>query len=129
MSMTPTALLLLFAGFQAKHFAADYLLQSAGMVRWKGTYGNPVGASHSVVHGALTLVVLLALAPLSPALAIAVALGEIVVHYHTDWTKEWAVKRLGYTMRQKGYWALFGLDQFLHQMTYVAILLLVIALA
>ena len=119
--MTPTGVLALLLAFQAKHLAADFLLQSGAMVRSKGIYGHPVGAAHSAVHAGLTLIVLLFLGPFSAAVATGVAAVEFVVHYHTDWAKDRLSARAGYTPKQRGYWVLVGLDQFFHHMTYVVI--------
>ncbi|MEM1429144.1 MAG: DUF3307 domain-containing protein [Pseudomonadota bacterium] len=127
--MTPQALLLLLLALQAKHFAGDYLLQSARMVRCKGIYGNLVGISHSAIHAALTLGVLLVVAPVSMALASGIAVVEFAVHYHTDWAKEQLTGRAGYTVEDRGYWVTLGLDQFVHQATYVVIVYAVVSAA
>lgn len=123
---SPMMLLVLVFLFEVKHLLADFYLQSSGMVRLKGTYGNPVGASHSLVHAAITPVILALLTPLGPGLIAALAVFEFVVHYHTDWFKDRLTKRGGYTPAQKTYWILVGLDQFVHRLTYLVILLVVL---
>jgi hypothetical protein len=46
--------------------------------------------------------------------------AEFVLHYHIDWAKEQVIRP--YVESQgPAFWAIFGFDQFLHQLTYVAI--------
>lgn len=122
MTLTAGTVVFLIFLFQVKHLLADFMLQSGEMVRRKGTYGDPIGALHSVVHAGFSLAILLATGIFAPLIAVAIALAEFVVHYHTDWAKDQLQQRAGYTPKQKGYWVLVGLDQFFHQSTYVAIL-------
>ena len=125
--MTPVTVVMLMLAFQVKHLLADFVLQTGAMVQRKGVYGDPVGAAHSLVHAGFTLAVLLLVGPLGALAALGLALAEFAVHYHTDWAKDQLQKRAGYTPQQKGYWVLVGLDQFFHQLTYVAILLVLVA--
>jgi len=119
--MTLNDLLLAVALFQAKHFVADFLLQPSYVWRNKGTYGHPGGLIHAAVHGILSLPALWVLG-FGPLLLLAVAAGEAVVHYHVDWGKERLNRSLGLKSDRAAYWYLFGLDQAMHQFTYVAIL-------
>ena len=50
-----------------------------------------------------------------------VIVAEFIVHYHIDWGKEQLMKRAGWHAENAGYWTALGLDQLLHQLTYVAI--------
>lgn len=106
---------------QAKHVAADYLLQSSYMVLNKGTYGHRAGLLHAGLHAILTLGVL-ALAGVSAGLLALIALSEGVLHYHIDWGKEAVTRRFRLGPDKIGFWYLHGLDQALHQATYVAII-------
>jgi hypothetical protein len=128
MSM-PVMLLLLVLLFEVKHLLADFYLQSAAMVRLKGTYGNPVGASHSLVHAAMTPLILAVVTPLGGGVIAVLAVAEFLIHYHTDWLKDRLTKRGGYTPAQKTYWTLVGLDQFVHRLTYLLILVIIVATA
>jgi len=114
--MTET-ILLLFLGFSAKHFLCDYVLQFNNMIREKGTYGARGGLYHAGLHGWFTFVVLL---PFFPGMAILAGIVDAVVHYHIDWTKMQLGKNLTTSDRQ--YWIYFGLDQFAHYLTYIAII-------
>lgn len=121
--MTPaTTLLLVLVLLQIKHLLADYVWQSETMVRKKGIYGDPVGATHSLLHAALTGLILLAVTPLTLPVVAGIVLFEFVVHYHTDWCKDFLTFRSETTPREKRYWILVGLDQFMHQITYIVVL-------
>lgn len=112
-------LLGLIAGLQIKHLLADFLMQTQFMLAGKGRYGHPGGLAHAGVHGGMSLV-LLALAKV-PLLAVAgLVLAEIVVHYHLDWAKERWNRRHGLGPTQPAFWRAFGVDQTLHQLTYLA---------
>jgi hypothetical protein len=59
--------------------------------------------------------------PSLPTIA-AIVIAEFVVHYHIDWLKQTVDGRMNWTPEQAQYWHIFGADQLLHQLTYVAIL-------
>lgn len=123
--MSADALLLLLVLFQIKHLLADYVFQSAWMVRTKGIYGHRGGIAHAGVHGLLTLPVLLA-APVALPWIAAIALAETVLHYHIDWAKVALGRRLRLTPERQGFWLAMGVDQFAHQITYSGILGLIL---
>lgn len=124
--MTNADLLLILAGLQGKHFAADFLLQTERMRQEKGHYGRAGGIWHALVHVGGSALILLPGFGLG-ALIAAVLIGEGLVHYHIDWAKEQAVSRQRLGMQSKVFWRLFGLDQLAHQFTYLAMLFLVLA--
>ncbi|MCH8239937.1 MAG: DUF3307 domain-containing protein [Proteobacteria bacterium] len=123
-----TAVLLAFVMLAVKHTIADYFLQTPYQFLNKGSYGHPGGILHASIHGLLTLPVFLILAPSSPALASAIIVGEFVVHYHLDWSKEQLIERYDLTQKNPWFWHLFGLDQLAHIVTYVAIIAILIML-
>jgi hypothetical protein len=114
--------------FQAKHFLADFVLQTRYQWSNKGTYGHPGGFLHAGIHAAGSLPAILVLTS-APGLIAAIAAAEFVVHYHVDWTKEQINKRRELTHGQAMFWMVFGADQFLHQMTYVVILAVLVRAA
>lgn len=128
MSAEAQSLLLLLLGLQVKHLLGDFVLQRGWMLEGKGRYGAPGGLAHAGLHGALTLPVLALLAGLGWALALALALGEAVLHYHIDWGKDRWMRRTEMTVDHTGFWMAMGVDQFLHQLTYVAIILIALLL-
>jgi len=109
-----------------KHLVCDFFLQTAYQYRNKGIYGHPGGILHAGIHALGTVSVFLWIAP-SMALAAAIMVGEFIVHYHIDWTKEQIVKRMHLTFDDWRYWWALGIDQFLHGATYVAIVALLMA--
>lgn len=126
--MSMTALFLILAALQVKHLLADYVFQSAWMVRNKGRYAHPGGLAHSGLHSALTVLVLL-FTPLGLGAVLLIALGEFVIHYHMDWAKDAVLKRSTATPKDWAYWVITGLDQFVHQLTLLGIALAAVLLA
>ncbi len=127
MTVTLPVFLIALAVFQIKHLVADFLLQTPYMFRNKGTYGHPGGLAHAGLHGVLSLPALWVLGA-GPAAALMLVLAEMVAHYHIDWAKEQLGRRLGTTPEQARFWHLLGADQFLHQMTYLALLMAAVTL-
>jgi hypothetical protein len=109
-----------------KHFIGDYLLQSERQIRAKGIYGARPGLEHAGLHAVLTAPCLLAVGVPPIAVAVAVAL-EGLVHYHTDWLKARTERRRSLTTAGKPYWVLYGADQLVHQLTYVAMVWVLVA--
>ena len=106
-----------------KHFIIDFPLQ--GEYQWsnKGTYGHPGGVLHSGLHALGTFASLYWYAPNQ---ALLFAIGDMFIHYHVDWAKmnlnelfEWKPDT------HKEFWILLGFDQYLHALTYLAVLGLV----
>jgi hypothetical protein len=104
----------------AKHLIFDFLLQTAYQYQNKGIYGHPGGLLHAGLHVFGTAFLFLYIAP-SAALAAQILVGEFIIHYHIDWTKEQVVHHLDLTSDRPGFWWVLGIDQFLHGATYVAI--------
>src|SRR5262245_25093907 len=109
-----------------KHAVADFYFQTPYQYLNKGTYGHPGGFVHAGIHVALTPVVYLVLFP-GAVVAIAIAFGEFVVHYHVDWLKEQITRRNALTIGDPGFWHALGADQLVHGLTYVAIVGLLVA--
>ena len=53
--------------------------------------------------------------------ATGLAAAEALVHYHLDHGKERLVRAMGWSPRQTQFWWTLGLDQALHQASYLAI--------
>ena len=104
-----------------KHFFADYVLQTPYQFRNKGRYGHVGGLIHAGLHGLLTIPVFMILPAQSTEEAAIIIGAEIFVHYHTDYSKEQLVRGAGLTHIEAEYWWLFGADQLVHHLTYLAI--------
>jgi hypothetical protein len=121
-------ILLLFLLLQVKHFYADFVIQTYMQTVKKGVYFDPVGMSHSLDHCWSTLLALLifnSFFPIDPILILLVSLVESTIHYHIDWTK---VKFGSKDMTKPAFWSEFGLDQLAHQLTYIAMVYVLILL-
>lgn len=102
-----------------KHFIVDFPLQNKFQWANKGTYLHPGGILHAALHGIGTFACLYWFAPL---VAIQLAIVDAVVHYHIDWAKMNLNKKLGWgPTTDEQFWWLLGFDQWLHAITYIAI--------
>jgi hypothetical protein len=112
-------------GLLLKHFIIDFLLQTPFMYLNKGTYGHRGGLVHSWLHWVGTSLVLV-LCGIPLGLSWALGALDFFAHYHIDWGKVKLTKyfELSPTNSEK-YWWLLGLDQLLHQLTYLLIVRLV----
>lgn len=118
--MELTLIFLLFL----KHFIVDFPLQTKYQWSNKGTYLHPGGLLHSGLHGLGTYFVFLAYAPFA---SIFLALIDFVVHYHIDWAKMNLNSKMGWGPHtSEKFWWLLGLDQFLHALTYIGLVWLVV---
>jgi hypothetical protein len=97
---------------------ADFFLQNAYIIRNRRFYGHPGGLLHVAIHLAGSLIALVVMGtPLG--LLFALLAVEALVHYHLDWFKDNFVARRNLTARDAVYWYATGVDQFLHQLTYL----------
>ena len=112
---------------QIKHYYADFVIQTYAQTVRKGIYRDPVGVSHTLDHiiGSLVVLFLASLfIPMSLPLMVILCFVEGVIHYHIDWTKV----HFGCKDNTKPlFWNQFGLDQLAHQITYIAMIPLLIA--
>jgi hypothetical protein len=116
-----TTLLLLMLALFTKHLIIDFVLQTPYQWMNKGTYGHPGGLLHAGLHGVWTMAILSFVVVLP--FAAVLGLVDAVVHYHIDWAKMNLNKRMGWTAdKNPEFWWLLGLDQYLHTLTYLGIL-------
>lgn len=119
MSGTVATALLLFCLLQIKHMFADYFMQTPRMLSGRGEYLHLGRAQHAAIHavGSVIAFVLIG-APLGFILAIAVL--EWAVHFNIDWGKARYCDGKGLGPADAAFWRAAGLDQALHQFTYIA---------
>lgn len=103
-----------------KHLIFDFFLQTEYQYKNKGIYGHPGGILHAGLHAFGTSFLFLYVYP-GAALAAQILVGEFIVHYHIDWTKEQIIKRMNLTTGDAAFWWALGVDQFLHGATYIVI--------
>ena len=119
-----TFVLFVLVGLQAKHFVADYLLQSRWMIAGKASFAKPGGYAHVAVHVLGSLLVLM-LAGVPAAMITGLIIAEAIAHYVIDYVKaRWSLAHPSDPER-KSYWVAHGADQFIHQLTYALMLFLV----
>lgn len=115
--------------FVLKHFVVDFLLQTKFQWSNKGDYLHFGGVLHSLLHGIATaaIVYYMTYKVFTFAFDLAIVLGFIdyVVHYHVDWAKININKKFNFHPQTPEFWVLLGLDQFLHYLTYILIIVLV----
>ncbi len=119
-AQAPQLILAALGYLLAKHMLADFFLQTPYQYRNKGRYGHPGGLVHVTIHLVLTTPVFLILPPVSLAFAGMLLAGEGAIHYHMDWAKERMGHARGWTPEESAYWRVFGVDQLVHGLTYIA---------
>ena len=116
---------ILFIGLEVKHYVADYFLQPAWMLGGKGDFRHPGGYAHAAVHVVLSGVVLLVAGTPVATLALLLA-AEYVVHYALDFSKIHYSRGVHVDTNPRRFWALHGVDQLTHQLTYAAMIFVVL---
>jgi hypothetical protein len=113
----PTLVLLLL--LQAKHVLADFILTSDFIIQNRWIYGHPGGLLHVALHvaGSFLAFLIAGLPGLGALLFLLIA--EALIHYHIDWTKDNLTRRYALTPKDAKFWWAMGIDQFLHQATYL----------
>lgn len=125
--IAPETILAAVGVLVAKHLVADFLLQTSYQAANKGTYGHIAGLTHAFNHVLLTPVVFLVLPPASLGLGGGILAAEYAWHYHQDWTKDKINNSLGLGPSDTGFWWGIGIDQFLHYMSYLVIIYVLIS--
>lgn len=129
--MSTNVLLCLMSLLIFKHFVVDFPMQTERMVNEKGTYGAWGGIEHSGLHGWATMIIVTTFLITAARWEISIAgivgtvigLADAVAHYHIDWAKMNLSR--DFTIKDKMYWTLLGLDQMLHYLTYVLLISIV----
>ncbi len=124
--MTVLTLITLYAAFRVKHFVCDFLLQTDWMAMNKGRPGREgykALVSHTVLHGAGTLLITLAFAPGLWWLG----LVDFAVHSVVDRTKGLLTYNKGWKYTDRWFWWSFGLDQEAHNFTHLAYVIAIAA--
>ena len=112
--------LAIMAVLLVKHMVFDFVLQSRYQLANKHIYGHPGGLLHAGLHLLGTLVAI-AMARPSPTVAILILAAEFLVHYHVDWAKERLLLWGRWAGDDARRWAVFGADQLIHGLSYLAI--------
>lgn len=118
-------LLILFL-LQTKHLLIDWIWQPPYEWQNKGTYGHFGGIRHALKNaigtGLCIWVPLFAWLP--PTAALWLTFLDFVIHYHIDWAKMNLNRKLAWgPTTHAQFWWLTGFDQYLHQVTYIGLVL------
>ena len=116
----------LLVGLELKHYIADYFMQPGWILAGKGDFRKPGGYAHAGIHALLTGVVLL-IAGIPLDIVVPVVLAEFVVHYVLDYSKILYSRGVHVDTQPGRFWALHGIDQIAHQLTYAAIIFAVMS--
>lgn len=115
-----TELLICLVLLQAKHLVCDWVLQPKWMWANKGTYGHFGGICHALFNGLGTALIISSFY----GNFLIVLLIDSLLHYHIDFAKMNILKSLELKPeKDPAFWWLTGADQYLHQCTYLIILL------
>ncbi|WP_371814399.1 DUF3307 domain-containing protein [Ruegeria sp. HKCCA4812] len=102
-----------------KHMFADYYLQTPKMLSGRGEYLHLGRAQHAAVHVVGSVVVFLVFgAPLSFILIVGAL--EWFIHFNIDFIKASYSDKKRLEPTQPAFWRAAGLDQLMHNLTYVA---------
>lgn len=108
---------------QVKHVIADYLLQSPFILDNRHRYGHPGGLLHVGYHVAGTVLILVGIGT-SWGVILLLGVLEALFHYHLDWAKDNFTRSRGLGTGDSLFWWAIGIDQFLHQLSYIALIAL-----
>lgn len=114
-------LLVLMCLFQLKHMLADYFLQTRTMLDGRDRYAHLGRFQHAGVHAIGSFIAFFLVGASLPFIVV-IVLMEWVVHFHIDWWKGRHTSGQKLTPKDAAYWRASGVDQALHQLTYVAML-------
>ncbi len=119
LTATLGAVLLMICLLQVKHMFADFYFQTAKMLSGRGEYMHLGRAQHAAVHAAGSAIVFL-LFGTAIAFILVIAVLEWFVHFNIDFAKARYSDKRQLQPNQAAFWRAAGLDQFMHNLTYVA---------
>lgn len=109
----------LFCLLQIKHMFADYFLQTQRMLSGRGEYWHLGRAQHAGVH-AIGSVLSFALVGAPVVFILVIVALEWAIHFHIDFWKARLCDQKSLDPSKAAFWRAAGVDQALHQLTYLA---------
>jgi Protein of unknown function (DUF3307). len=112
---------LLLALLFIKHFACDYPFQTPWMLQKSAKKGwfAPL-TCHALVHGWATYMIIIFMSVAGdPAFALLMGLLDFSAHWAIDY---WKAQKTSAEFGSRKFWTYLGLDQLLHNLTYLAII-------
>ncbi|MEM1076158.1 MAG: DUF3307 domain-containing protein [Pseudomonadota bacterium] len=116
------ALLILLSLLQVKHMFADFFWQNEFMLGDRDKYIHPGRMVHAGIHAVASFIAFVIMGA-SFAFVLVLVLAEWVVHYHIDFWKGRYTAKNDLTPADASFWRATGVDQALHQFTYIAMIL------
>jgi len=116
-----STILLLFCLLQIKHMFADFFMQTPKMLSGRGQYWHMGRAQHAGVHAVMSIPVF-AIVGAGPLFIVMLVAAEWVVHFNIDWCKGRICQAQNLDPFKPAFWRITGVDQALHQLTYVAMI-------
>ncbi len=120
MANPATTILMIVTLFAIKHFLADYLLQTDYIATYKGTRWDAM-AMHLIHHAIFTAVIVISIPFIPLVHALLIVVTEVAIHGIVDTVKASPRFLNQYTPKKKIFWTILGIDQLLHQITYIGI--------
>lgn len=118
MNETLGTVLILFCLLQIKHMFADYFLQTPKMLAGRGEYWHMGRAQHAGVHVIGSAIAFVLVGVDIPVL-VGLLIAEWAIHFNIDYWKASHSDSKGLEPSQAAFWRAAGIDQCLHQLTYV----------
>jgi len=121
--LTPAlqTILILLTLLQLKHMFADFFMQTPKMLGARHVYAHIGRVQHAGLHAVFSAGIFAALgAPIG--FTVVLCLVEFIVHFHIDWVKGKHSESVQDVPEDAAYWRAFGVDQLMHQLTYVAMI-------
>ena len=117
--------LFLLIGLVAKHFVADYAMQSAWIIKGKRNFLKLGGYLHAGIHAVGTILVFVVFA-IPTKLLWGLVVTEFFIHYLIDFMKENIGAGISSDAKPRMFWAINGFDQLLHHLTYIVLVFVVV---
>lgn len=122
---TAIIFVLFLVALQVKHLFVDFYIQPPYMFMNKGDLSHAGGYAHAGLHGLGTFLVF---SIFGIKVAIVVAILDFICHYAIDYWKVNVTRKNGWTPDTPRFWHMLGVDQFLHQLTYIFLILIAFTL-
>jgi hypothetical protein len=121
--MSTSSIIELLMLLQLKHLLIDWCWQPAYEWQNKGTYGHFGGVRHAAKNATGTALCFLPFTSFFWVLVVFIL--DFTIHYHIDSAKMNINRIKGWgPLTHPEFWWLTGADQFLHQMTYLLLVLM-----
>jgi hypothetical protein len=123
--MSLSDVLLCFVFLQLKHLIIDWIWQPAYEHQNKGSFSHPGGYIHAGKNALGTFLVFTYFFGKGHAEFLFIFPIDFAIHFMIDWCKVNINKHYGLDPKvHPEFWWLTGLDQFLHQVTYIYLMYL-----